>query len=174
MSNAASDEDTLRCIAWSLCVILPGTVGHPPPLLLIVSFARFIAATPPVQVRARMCVLNLQSPGGFVKRSICLQPEASGEQDWNGTNDSESLRTSVLRFLPPVVLQVASPPPLITTQGTSGGGVKAWLTIHKPFNIPLPPIPSGDVSHPKGAHIHPSWSHKALPLPSIQTTARLK
>ena len=129
---------------------------------------------PPVQVRARMCVLNLQSPGGFVKRSICLQPEASGEQDWNGTNDSESLRTSVLRFLPPVVLQVASPPPLITTQGTSGGGVKAWLTIHKPFNIPLRPIPSGDVSHPKGAHIHPSWSHKALPLPSIQTTARLK
>ena len=67
-----------------------------------------------------------------------------------------------------------SPPPLITTQGTSGGGVKAWLTIHKPFNIPLRPVPSGDVSHPKGAHIHPSWSHKALPFPSIQTTARLK
>ena len=104
MSNAASDEDTLRCIAWSLCVILPGTVGHPPPLILIVSFARFIAPTPPVQVRVCMCVLNLQSPGGFVKRSIRLQPEASGEQDWNGTNDSESLRTSVLRFLPPGLL----------------------------------------------------------------------
>ena len=125
----------MRCIAWSLCVILPGTLGHPPPLVLIVSFARFIAPTPPVQVRVCMCVLNLQSPGGFVKRSICLQPEASGEQDWNGTNDSESLRTSVLRFLPPVVLQVASPAHYHT------GHIWWWCEglAHDPQTIQYPP-----------------------------------
>ena len=93
-----------------------------------------------------MCVLNLQSPRGFVKRSICLQPEASGEQDWNGTNDFESLRTSVLRFLPPVVLQVASPAHYHT------GHIWWWCEglAHDPQTIQYPPP-----SHSIWRHVPP-------------------
>ena len=118
---------------------------------------------PPVQVRARMCVLNLQSPGGFVKRSICLQPEASGEQGWNGTNDSESLRTSVLRFLPPVVLQVASPAHYHT------GHIWWWCEglAHDPQTIQYPP-PSHSIWRrvPPQRRPHPSkLESQSSPLP---------
>ena len=71
MSNAASDEDTLRCIAWSLCVILPGTVGHPPPLVLIVSFARFIAP-PPHCPSARVHVRPKSSKSWWLCEEIYL------------------------------------------------------------------------------------------------------